>query len=45
MAVILGRSEAETRESLDDNPLVCEMVGASPTMTEARQKDASSIAA
>jgi hypothetical protein len=31
--VILGRSEASTRESHDEKTLVFEMAGSSPTMT------------
>ncbi len=36
--VILGRSEAQTRESHDERALVSEMVGSSPTMTTVQER-------
>jgi hypothetical protein len=33
MGVILGRSEAQTREPHDEKTLASKMVGSSPTMT------------
>jgi hypothetical protein len=36
--VILGRSEAKTRESPDKGALVSEMAGSSPTMTIVQER-------